>query len=353
MIRLQRSIIHGIRAAKTAADLHYYLQNAVELEHATIPPYLTAMFSLKAGYNEEIRQLIHSIVMQEMLHMCIAGNILISIGGHPQINKPPFIPKYPGPLPMSIGGEGFIVGIEPFSKELVFNTFMVIEEPEDPVPVETPKLAAEDEPDYATIGEFYDAIKKKIKELGDGIFIPATVPKQVLGWFSPERLFPITDVASALHAINIIIVEGEGTSTNPNQSPGNPAHYYKFGEIYYGRRIVSTPDGGYAYAGAPVPYDEDGVYPMVSNPQDYDYQDNTQAKVRVEAFAYSYSSLLNALHQAFNGEPKRIDTAIGLMYDLKVQAVSLMETPVAPGSEQTAGPSYRYVNTQGGMDTSD
>ncbi|WP_275888107.1 hypothetical protein [Chromobacterium haemolyticum] len=41
------------------------------------------------------------------------------------------------------------------------------------------------------------------------------------------------------------------------------------------------------------------------------------------------------------------------MYDLKVQAVSLMETPVAPGSEKTAGPSYRYVNTQGGMDTSD
>ena len=101
---------------------------------------------------------------------------------------------------------------------------MVIEEPEDPVPVETPKLAAEDEPDYATIGEFYDAIRRRSRSWATASS-SATVPKQVLGWFSPERLFPITDVASALHAINIIIVEGEGTSTNPNQSPGSPAHY--------------------------------------------------------------------------------------------------------------------------------
>jgi hypothetical protein len=107
MIKLQRSVVRGIRAAKDRSELYYYLQKAVELEHSTIPPYLTALFSLMPGYNDEIRNLIHSIVVQEMLHMTIDANILIAIGGHPQINSAGFVPQYPGPLPMSDRRQGF------------------------------------------------------------------------------------------------------------------------------------------------------------------------------------------------------------------------------------------------------
>jgi hypothetical protein len=341
MIKLPRSIIQGVRAAKKPADLHCYLQNAVELEHSTIPPYLTAMFSLKPGTNDEIGRLIRAIVQQEMLHMAIAGNILIAIGGHPEINTEKFIPKYPGPLPMSIGGTDFKVGIEAFSKPLVQNIFMVIEEPEHPIPVKV--LAAEAEPEFATIGEFYDAVKKKIVELGNSIF---TQPKdkQVLGWFQPDRLFPIVDVPSATRGIDLIVLEGEGTSTDPFQTPGDPAHFYKFGEILHGRKIVPSPGGGFAYAGDPIPFDPAGVYPMKPNCKIADFKRGTQAHTRVAEYAYAYSSLLNALHTAFNGEPDRINTAIGLMYELKMLAVSLMQTSLDDGSGMTAGPSYEYVD---------
>jgi Ferritin-like len=343
MIKLQRSIIHGIEAATDRTELYYYLQKAVELEHSTIPPYLTALFSLMPGYNDEIRQLIHSIVVQEMLHMTIDGNILIAIGGQPQINSPDFIPQYPGPLPMSIGGKDFIVGIEAFSKPLVLNTFMVIEEPEHPIPVKTLAVAAA-EPEFATIGEFYDAVKRKIDELGDSIFTVGP-DKQVLNLFPPNRLFPIVDRTSAKRGIDIIVVEGEGTSSDPFQTPGNPAHYYKFGEIYHGRRIIRTPTG-FAWGGDPVPFDPNGVYPMRPNPKLSDFDPGSQAYTRVAEFSFAYSNLLNALHTAFNGKPDNINVAIGLMYELKMLAVSLMQTPANDGTNMTAGPSYVYVDAK-------
>ena len=345
MLKISRAWIEGVEQAVRKEDLYLYLQNAIELEHATIPPYLTAMFSLKPGTNEEIRHLIRSIVIEEMLHLTVSANILVAIGGSPQINTPEFIPNYPGPLPMGIGGQGFVVGIEPFSKQLVHDVFMVIEEPEDPIPIAT--LAAADE-EFGTIGEFYRAIQKKIVELGNGIFVPGSENRQVQEWFGYTHLFPITDVDGAVKAIELVVTEGEGTSSDPFQSPGDPAHYYAFGEIYHGRKIIKTKTG-YAYGGAPIPFDESGVYPMKPNAKISDYPEGTQARVRVEQYAYTYSSLLNALHKSFNGHPDNIQTAMGLMYELRIEAVSLMSTELNDGSGLTAGPSYQYVNVQGGM----
>ena len=117
---------------------------------------------------------------------------------------------------------------------------------------------------------------------------------------------------------------------------------HNFGEIFFGRRIVKTADG-FAYGGDPIPFDPSGVYPMKPNPKIADFAPDTQARERVEEFSYAYSSLLNALHAAFNGEPAKIDVAIGLMYSLKMIAVSLMQTPAGDGSNLTAGPSFEYI----------
>ena len=341
MLRIDKNIVRGIRRCARKEDLYEYLQNAIELEHATIPPYLTAMLSLKPGTNEAIRALIRSVVIEEMLHMTISANILVAIGGSPQINNPKFVPKYPGPLPMNIG-DGLIVPIKKFSKDLVRDVFMVIEEPKDPIPVSS-KTAVEEE--YDTIGEFYTAIQQKITELGDSIFVVGP-ERQVLSWFDPQRLFPIVDVTSANNAIEIIIIEGEGTATSPFESPGDPAHYYRFGEIYYGKRLVKTEDGGYAYGGEAIPFDESGVYPMIDNPKSEDYPPGTQVARLSDIFSFAYSSVLNALHQCFNGAPQKIDTAMGLMYQLKLQAQTLMEHPIAEGSDQTAGPVFTYVTQE-------
>jgi hypothetical protein len=340
MIRLQRSILHAIHTARDPTDLYIWLQNAIELEHSTIPPYLTAMFSLKPGSNDEITRLIHSIVVEEMLHMTIASNILIAMQGHPDINRPEFIPKYPGPLPMSIGGSDLTVGLEAFSIPLVEKVFMKIEEPEHPIPVD--KTLAGAMPSFATIGEFYDALKKKIAEFGDSIFVVPPA-KQVLRWFDGKRLFPILDVATAHRGIDIIVQEGEGTTTDPFESSGDPAHYYKFGEIAAGKKIIPKPGGGYVYGGAPIPFDRTGVYPMKPNPRLADFVPDTKARQRAEAFDLAYSNLLNTLHAAFNGQPDQINIAIGLMYELKMIAVALMQTPTGDGSGQTAGPTFEYV----------
>jgi hypothetical protein len=339
MIRLDRRVVEAVRAASRREELYPWLQKAIELEHSTIPPYLTAMFSLKPGTNAEIASLILSVVQEEMLHMSIVGNILIAIGGNPGINTKGFIPIYPGPLPMAIGGSDFKVGIEAFSKPLVHDIFMEIEKPEHPIPVST--LSMQTVPDFATIGEFYAALSKKLSDFGKSIFtVPAS--QQVLSWFDPARLFPITDVETADKGIRIIVDEGEGTSTDPFQSPGDPAHYYKFGEIFFGHKLIKTATG-FAYGGAPIPFDAAGVYPMKPNPKIADFALGTQARTRVQEFSLAYSSLLNALHIAFNGHPEKIDSAIGLMYELKMIAVSLMQTSAGDGSDATAGPSFEYV----------
>jgi hypothetical protein len=245
---------------------------------------------------------------------------------------------------MNIGD--LVVGIEAFSIDLVKNTFMAIEEPEHPIPIKTVELEAVQ---YATIGQFYDAIKAQIQELGPSIFVKPTAPPQVVSpeWFG-DRLFVITDPYSACKAIDLIKLEGEGTSESPFASPGDPAHFYRFGEIAAGRKIVPTPDG-FAYGGAPILFEPSGVWPLRPNCKIADFAPGTHARTRIEAFAYNYSALLNSLHNAFNGAPAQLDTAIGIMYDLRTSAVALMETDTGEKSGQTVGPSFEYVNIQGGL----
>ena len=168
---LQRFYFCVAHVARPAA-LHRFLQAAIELEHSTIPPYLTAYFTLKLGRNEEIAAIIRGIVIEEMLHMATAANVLLALGGSPQIDKPRFIPRYPGRLPMNVGDE-VIVGLAKFSKELVYETFMKIEEPEQPLdfPARAAVEAGVPELEFATIGEFYQAIIEKLRAFGDGIFV--------------------------------------------------------------------------------------------------------------------------------------------------------------------------------------
>jgi len=348
MIKLQPGIISSIRSASSADELGVYLQSAIKLEHSTIPPYLTAMFSLRAGTNAQIARQIQEIVVEEMLHMAIVANILIAIGGCPSINGKDFVPSYPGPLPMNIGD--LEVGIEAFSINLVKDTFMAIEEPEHPIPIKTVDALAAEE--YATIGQFYDAIKAQIQELGPSIFVKPYAPPQVVSpkWFG-DRLFVITDPYTACQAIDLIKIEGEGTSESPFQAPGDPAHFYRFGEIVAGRKIVATP-AGFAYGGAPILFDPAGVWPLRPNCKIAEFAPGTQARTRIEAFACNYSALLNSLHITFNGAPSQLDTAIGIMYDLRTSAVALMETEADDKTGQTVGPSYEYIDQQGGMLTS-
>src|SRR4051794_27290466 len=114
MIKISPQYLAKAQQAQTGADLDALLQDALRLEHATVPPYLTAAYSLKVGtINNTVRNMILAVAVQEMLHMTIVANVINAVGGRPRFADPGQIPKYPGPLPMSIGS-GLVVGLKKF-----------------------------------------------------------------------------------------------------------------------------------------------------------------------------------------------------------------------------------------------
>jgi len=102
VLKIDATRVQAVRAAEAAEDLYPHLQGAIQLEHSTIPVYLTALYSIKPGFMPEVRQILSSVAIEEMLHLSIACNVLNAIGGQPVLSSPDFIPKYPGPLPMNI-----------------------------------------------------------------------------------------------------------------------------------------------------------------------------------------------------------------------------------------------------------
>src|SRR5258708_5309375 len=69
------------------------LQTAIALEHATMPLYTAAMYSLEVQ-NYPAYNTIRSVLMEEMLHMAAACNMLAALGGSPRIKD--LDPALPG-----------------------------------------------------------------------------------------------------------------------------------------------------------------------------------------------------------------------------------------------------------------
>ncbi len=330
----------GDRSHRLAA-LKHKLQTAIELEHATIPPYLYALYSIKADCNLEVAGLVRSIVIQEMLHMSLDCNVLNAIGGSPKIDNPRFIPTYPGPLPGAVE-DSLIVPLAPLSKQLVHDVFMVIEEPEHTVDGTDPP------PDGVTIGQFYQHIKDEIVALGQtGNIFTGKHSRQLVTGFPELQNQGVVDQPSALAAIDLIIAQGEGTSTSPLDPEYELAHYYKYAEIYHGRKLIANPDPSqcattpWVFKGHTIAFDPAGVYPVISNPSVHSFHSKPRLHDLNHAFNTAYSDLLRKLHQVFNGRPDWLGPALLTMQNLKSQAQLLMSQEVVPG--QTAGPTFQYL----------
>jgi rubrerythrin len=346
MIELKPDLAQGL---EDPTKLRTALQAAVELEHATIPTYLYALYSLRPGFNKEIAILLRSVVLEEMTHMALACNILNAIGGEPCIDDPSFLPRYPGPLPGSVES-GLTVPLSRFTPDLVSGVFMMIEEPERPLEY---RAEVEQATPPLTIGEFYGAIAAQLQNSNQAIFT-RDHSRQVTHDLKAE-LIEVVDLPSALNAIEMIVEQGEGTTRLPTDEEGELAHYYRFAEIHYGRRLVSTnrpdapPDERYAYSGEKILFDPDGVVPLVLNPRTDSYATNTQARNANITFNYTYTGVLKTLHATFNGRPDLLMTAVGLMESCKQQALDMGAIEVAnsstPPAREFAGPSFEYQAT--------
>ena len=337
MIHLRKEVI--ARAADGLDGLKSALQSAIELEHATLPPYLYALYSIRPGSNTRIAAIIQSVAMEEMLHLALCCNLLNAIGGAPSLDQPDFIPAYPGPLPGAVAE--IDVPLAPVSKPLIHDIFMEIEEPEDPLefPVERLELFAARAASI-TIGQFYQAIKAQMAQLaaGGNIFVGAS--SRQLGTGLP-RLFRVTDLSSANNAIDLIVKQGEGTPNSPLNPADMPAHYYLFAAAYNGRELVPRPGvPPFAYAGDPIRFDENGVVPLVTNPTPKRYE-GTAAAGANEQFNRTYTQLLQLLHQTFNGSPTSIFESISLMRQLRGEALALTQIEFESGL--FAGPTFTYT----------
>lgn len=344
MLRVERAAVNAVSTATSADDLVGLVQEAVRLEFSTIPPYLTAMLSLKPGQNREIWWAVHDVVVDEMLHLLIGCNLLNALRARPAIDEPGFVPAYPGPLPLGIGS-GLVVGLEAFSLDLVERVFMGIEEPE--VPLSFPGAAVQ--PDFSTIGEFYRALSSKLVELGDAALAGDTA-RQVVAprWFPADRLFAITDAASAVRALALVVAEGEGTPDAPVDPDGDIAHYYRFEAIRRGRRLVRDEGvpAGYSFTGAPYPFDPAAVWPLTANLRLADLDRRSEAWRRVQQFRVTFTRLLRSLQRVVDGEPDHLDTAMGVMFELKLAGQVLAAVPVVSGgvpTGRTAGPVFEYA----------
>lgn len=318
------------------------LQYAIELEHSTIPPYLTALYSIKDGANQEAANIIRSVVMEEMLHMMLACNILNAIGGSPAINKDRFVPDYPTFLPNS--DDTFQVNLAPFSK-LTIDTFLAIEKP-------APPLAPPQADEYHSIGQFYDAIKEALIRLDaeQGIFIKDH-SRQITAedyYGSGGMLIPVHNLEDAITAINEIVGQGEGVDHSITDSDHvlfgedvEYAHYFRFNEIRQERHYqrFDTPKSG--PTGKPLPVDWTAVHNIKHNIKMNDFVKGSQEWEMMYDFNKTYRLLLDTLHDAVNGKKEEFKKAVAVMYQLKYKAVALMNVPI--GNGLFAAPSFEFV----------
>jgi hypothetical protein len=114
-------------------SLHGLLQQALEVELFTIPPYLTALYSIEEGANPAAVAILQSVVMEEMLHAALVSNVMNAVGAAPQIQTAEKTGKpgrfhYPAQIP-HITRE-LVIDLLPFSKRAIVD-FKAIELPED------------------------------------------------------------------------------------------------------------------------------------------------------------------------------------------------------------------------------
>jgi Ferritin-like len=339
-------------------DLREHLQAAVELELLVIPPYLCALYSLHPGTNEEAALIIRSVVVEEMLHMILAANVLNAVGGKPEIAGGDWVPSYPTKIPYHQGP--LEVGLRPFGYPAL-ETFLAIEKPSYPLS-DPPRASAAarrprlmtlgpDGEGYRTIGAFYDAVEAGLRSLVERKGPEAVFTGKAGRQVGPEHYYasgghaiPVGDLDTACEAIKEVVEQGEGEPTGPApefDADRDLAHFYRFDELRLGRRYLRDDRPGHP-TGAPIVLDLEAVYPMKPNLHMSDIRAPELRRI-AEACNVIWSTLLRRLETALTGSPEELQNAVGTMFELKYAACELLRIPLADDSGFNAGPTFEVV----------
>lgn len=329
-----RRIVELLSLPRAEHDLEWLkesLQAAVKLEFATLPPYLAAYWSVKDEVSPVALSL-REIFREEMLHMGLACNMLTALGRVPQLNTRDAVPVYPGPLPGGVNPK-LIVPLGGLTKDLLA-IFMEVEFPEEG-PVEHEDGGDREVP---TIGDFYTAIQQAFDTLQPAL----SLDRQLEG---PLGLRRIGTLDAVRDGITLIKRQGEGSKVSPEDTgPSDLAHFYRFGEMFHGKRLLRDPaTGEFHFNGPDLPFPE--VFPMALVPEGgYRREDVTDEVARLlEQFDRDYTMMLGQLQTAWErGDRTVLRAAVLTMLGLRDPAVSLMQITI-PGREATYGPCFRLV----------
>jgi hypothetical protein len=332
----------------TLEELRAAAQLAIQVEFTTIPPYLTALYSI-TDKTSDAYQALRSVVVEEMFHLNQAANILIGIGGQPVLTGVA-VPVYPTYLPSANTSVTPYIGLLQASQAVFRNVFMAIETP-------APWTAPPEGSHYQTIGQLYKALQDGIcacvERYGEkAVFTQQHGAEQrtdiYLGRFG-GKVLRVHNKSHAMAAIKQIVEQGEGATdpTHPLVAQEPFGTYEQYGmrtDGTYGP-ILGTPyELSHFYkflkiANAP---DFPATLPIISNPQLSSFS-NEVALAAAKTFNLGYSVMLRSLEQSFTvrggGSDVYFQITLPLMHhQLSVLANYLMQTAAFPDGDASVGP---------------
>lgn len=350
-----------LRRIATVTDLHQYLQVALQLEHATIPPYLTALYSMHPSTNADANRVIRVVAVEEMLHLTLAANLLNAVGGEPDLTVDGFVPVYPCHLPD--GEDDFEVGTRAFSPEAI-DSFLKIERPAEGENQRfvarkrshralLPRVDAhEDDLHFFSIGEFYaeigDGLHRLYEQHGEALFCgdPARQIGPEYYYSGGGAIVTVTDADSAAAAMRVISEQGEGLGGGIFDEEGELAHYYRFQQLLLGRYYQPGDDAGNP-TGPTLDVDWDAVYPIVADADFHHYTEPGELRDAVLAYSASYGDFLARLTEAFRGHPELLLPAVADMFRIKELASQIMRNPMPGRDGMNAAPIFRGLASVG------
>lgn len=296
------------------------LRVAIRLEFATVPPYLTALWSI-VDQAHPVAKVIRAIAHEEMLHVALLCNFLSALGERPSLTGN-VVPRYPSALPGGVHPELEIhlLGYSPEALDI----FMEIERPEEPLSIEgepIPDFPAED----TTIGEFYAAILDLFETI-----LPALDPRhQIVG---PFVWFVLTKPEDVREAIGLIMSQGEGARGQPfSRDPRFLAHYYRFKSLALSVELIWDEATKTLKKGKPI--EQPSVFTLAAaSPLGYTLAAPQPLRDANDRFEASYSQLLRLLEEAWkDGGHKSYVAALEHMFDLTQFAQSMMRIGTPDG----------------------
>ena len=226
-------------------QLLHMLAEAAEIEHNLLCNYLYAAFSLRrageglsaaeAAAVQRWRKLVSGIAVQEMGHFATVNNLIVALGGRAHFNRPNF------PVAAGYHPPGFRLRLTRFD-EATLQHFIFLERPGDAPLGDAPgfehaRNTRDDSRnwitptgrDYGTIGELYGAIRQGLKTVvaqrGAAAFVRGA-PQLTGAEVGLEGLVEISDLATALAALQLIVEQGEGAEVQAEDS-----HFVRFQSV--------------------------------------------------------------------------------------------------------------------------